>query len=126
MSAKQISSTANRADPNRGSKEVEQEELPPGHVQRSRQQRSQHPHAEQESRQKNRGGPVSLEQSIAPLHRLRPNGKNIPVAFDQRTPSVSPQRKAQLSARGRGHNPNHNDPENLQFMFGISQEAGQQ
>ena len=36
------------------------------------------------------------------------------------------QGKTKLSARGRGHDPNQNNPGKLQLMFGISQKAGQQ
>ena len=39
--------------------------------------------------------------------------KTSPVAFDQRTPPVSPQRKTQLSPQSRGHGPDHNDPGKL-------------
>ena len=126
MSAKQVSRAANRGDPNRRSKEVEQDELPPWHVQRSRQQRGQHAHAKDESRKKHGRRPVAIEKPLAPGHTFRANGEDMPVTFDQRTPTVTAQSKTQLSAQRRGHGADHNDPGKRQFAFGIGQKAGQQ
>ena len=105
MPAKQISRRTNRGHPNRGSKEVKKEKLPPRHVERPRQQRGQHAHAEKKSRQKNGGCPIPLKKLVSPLHRLRTNRENMPVAFDQRTPAVPPQCETDFPARRRSRRP---------------------
>src|SRR5580700_8741649 len=108
MSAKQISRTANRSHPNRGSQKVVQNEFPPRHAKRSGQQRREHAHAKNKSRQKNRSRPVAIEKPFASRHVLCANAKNILVAFDQRTPTVPSQRETQLSAQRSRHRRDRN------------------
>src|SRR5580658_9941607 len=102
MSAKQVSRPANCGHPNRRSEEVEQDELPPRHVERSRQQRGQYAHTKDESCKENGSRPVAIEKLLAPRYALRANREDTPVAFDQRTAAVTPQSITQLSAQCRG------------------------
>src|SRR3981189_920305 len=121
MLPEQISGAGDAGDPDGRAQEVEQSKSSPAHAQHAGQRSGENAKAEDETGKENGGCAVAGEHVLAAFQRGRRNTKDALIAIEQRTPPIVTYGIADVVAERGGTGPNHDDPAEMEFVFGIRQ-----
>src|SRR6266403_5187961 len=126
MLPEQISGAGDAGDPESRTEEVKESKCSPAHAQDAGQRTGKNAQAEDEAGEENGGCSVASEHVFAAFQRCRRNSKDALIAIEQRTPAVMADGIAEIVAECGGSRADHNDPSEMEPVFGISQKTCQQ
>ena len=126
MLAEEISCAGDGSNPDNGTQEVEESKDSPAHAQHSGQRSGEDAHAEDEAGKENAGRAIAVEHLLPALERGRRNSKKTSIAIEQGPPAIVAQGVAQVVAERGGTGGNHDDPAEMELVFGIGQKTRQQ
>ena len=126
MLTEQVSGAGDAGNPDGRTQEVEESKSSPLHAQDAGQRAGENSHAEDETGKKNGGGAVAGEHSLAAFHHGRRDPEETLIAIKQGTPAMEADGVAQFAAEGGGTGGNHDDPSEMELVFGIGEKTGQQ
>src|ERR1700687_2691197 len=126
MLTEQKSGAGDEGDPDSCTQEVEENKSSPAHAQHAGQRSGENSHAEDEAGKENGGCAVTGEHFLTAFQRGRRNPKNALIAIEQWTPAVVAEDVAQVVAERGGAGGNHDDPAEMEMVFGVSQKTCQQ
>jgi hypothetical protein len=124
--AELVSNGGDDAHPQHRAQEVEQGEALPGHAQHTRQRPRNHAQAEDEAGEEDRDGPVLVEKTLAAGNSFRRNAEKVAIAIEEWAAATVADRKPEVVPQSRRAHSHQDDVGELEFLPGISEEAGQQ
>src|SRR5450755_999278 len=126
MLSEKISAAGDGCYPEGGAEEVEKSKGPPAHAEYSGQRPGKDAQAEDEAGNKNGGCAIAGEHVLALLQHGRRNPKSALIAVEQRTPAIVAEGVTHIAAERAGAGGHHDDPAELERVFGIGHGASQQ
>src|ERR1700693_3727759 len=114
--SEKISDTGNNRHPDRCAQEIENCELPPGHVEHTSQGSGDDAHSRNEAGNKNREGAVALNQAFCPRDGAV-NPRNLAVPLQQRFATVMSEKETEVIPNGRGKDSDQDDVGQAQTML---------
>ncbi len=126
MLAEQIPGAGDAGDPDGRTQEVEESKGSPAHAQHSGQRSGENAQAEHEAGKENSGGAVAGEHILSAFQRCRRNPEDTLIAIEQRTPAIMAEGVADIVAERGGRCGDHDDPSEMESMFGIGQKTCEQ
>src|ERR1700687_737484 len=126
MLPEQISGAGNAGDPESRTEEVEESKRSPAHSQHAGQRPRKNAQSEDEAGKENGGCAVAGKHFLAAFQRGRLNPKESLIAIEQRTPPIVAYDIADVVAERGGTRADHDDPSEMELMFGIGEKTCQQ
>jgi len=126
MLAEKISGAGDRGDPDGRTQKVENRKGSPAHAQHSGQRSGEDSQTEDEAGKEYGGRTVAGEYFLAALQRGGGNPKEALIAIEQGTSSIVADGVTQVVAKSSGTGSDHDDPSQMEPMFGIGEKTCQQ
>src|SRR6266446_3560742 len=124
--SEKVSDGGDHRHPERRSHEIEHSECLPRHAQNACQRSGEDAQAENESGKEHGEGAVTRKQFLAAFERALGNPGNVLIAFEQRTSSIVAEEISEIVAERGSAGSHDDDPAQMQLVFRIGQEAGEQ
>ncbi len=126
MLAEQISGAGDAGDPEGRAEEVEESKRSPAHAQYSGQRSGENAQAEDKAGKENCSCAVAGEHILTAFQRGWRNPEDTLIAIEQWTPAIVADGVADIVAERGGAGGNHDDPSEMEPVFGIGQKTCQQ